>query len=53
MAGVWGAEPLVRSSGGKAPEAVGILISHDKNKIETEKINSNRSQLEKIGAGAK
>jgi len=36
---------------GKAPgqgaNSGGILISHDKNKIETEEINSDTSQMEK------
>jgi len=47
---VWGqsqwdpaAKPLVRGSGAKPPEAGGILISHAKNKIGTEKINSCKS----------
>jgi len=45
-------------SGGKAPgqeppEAGGILISDAKNKIETEKVNSNKSQMGKIGTGVK
>jgi len=48
---VWGqspqwdpaAKPLVRGSGAKPPEAGGILISHAKNQIETEKINSYKS----------
>jgi len=33
--------------GAKPPEAGGILISDSKNNIETGKINSNKSQLEK------
>ena len=46
-------------SRGKAPaqevsgfEAGGILISDAKNKIETENINSNKSQVEKTGGRA-
>jgi len=34
-------------------KVAGILISDAKNKIEAEKINSNKSQMEKIGARAK
>lgn len=54
-----GAEPPVRTigwSGGhwqSTPEAGGILMSDSKNKIETKKINSHKSQMEKIGTKAK
>jgi len=39
-----------RGQGHSPHEAGGILISHGKNKTETEKINSNKSQMEKTGA---
>jgi len=41
-----GVEPLVRSRN-IAPEAGGILISDAETKIETQKINSNKSQVKK------
>ena len=52
IAGVWGGAPsgIQRQSpwsGGQGANPGGILISHDKNKIETEEINSDTSQMEK------
>jgi len=45
-----GVKPSQGVRGAKPPEAGGILISDAKNEIKTDKINSNKSQMETIHA---
>ena len=50
---VWGQRTWSGDHGAKPPEAGGILISAAKNKTKIKTMNSNKVQLERIGAGAK